>query len=518
MKNFDKYHFRFINRGGLFPEIHRETIFSVNIYRGKEDSLSIDEVVGLRVPEELVQVFRKGTPEHDRLVHFGTEEMHCIRDAFEPDSNPDSPVLVALLDQQTLNVIKKFTEIRERVGDLKPVVTRFFDNSYGVRDGFLKYENRQPETPIELILTGPLITVGNPLFQCPRNPCVKNSDQDAIDLTSVTVDYLPRTMLSPALPLSEFRQLSEFADTEMFLKDYPELTQDNKEEIKKLQKEELLKHFKISVRAMLNLESSRTVHACITSPFVSHVHGLKSILFKEEQDTIMVAAEMMSLPYDYFIKSKGSTNYQASTILQSPLLSFSDNRQQCMAFSRVLLLNCLTAHYRNLWERNFDASFTEDSWSISDARLKAFSGLTREWTSAIPLRNDFERRQALVEIDVLVAMAMGFTLEELCFMYRSKFRVLQQNEADTWYDRKGRIVFTIAQSDVGVERPLFEEYQKRAASGETEFVYTITKNQLYKGREITYYAPFNKCDRIKDYETAWRHFEKVLGKQAPGNV
>ena len=189
-----------------------------------------------------------------------------------------------------------------------------------------------------------------------------------------------------------------------------------------------------------------------------------------------------------------------------------------MIFSRVLLLNCLTVYYRDLWERNYDESFITDSWSISDTRLKPFSGLTREWTSAIPLRNDFERRQALVEIDVLVAMAMGFTLEELCFMYRSKFRVLQQNEADTWYDRKGRIVFTIAQSDVGVERPLFDEYQKRAASGETEFVYTITKNQLYKGREITYYAPFNKCDRINDYETAWRHFEKVLGKQAPGNV
>ncbi|WP_019002299.1 Eco57I restriction-modification methylase domain-containing protein [Succinimonas amylolytica] len=505
-----KYHFRYANERLIFPEVDHNAIFSANVYRGNADNISITEVAGLYFPEELDLIFRKGTPEHDRLVHFGTSEIQAIRDAFEPDSNPDSPVFVALPDQQTLDVIKKFTEIKERIGDLKPVVSILFNNTTGVQKGSIKYENRQPEAPIELILTGPLITVGNPLFQCPRNPCVKNSDLDAIDLTVITEDYLPRTTLSPALPIPEFRKLSEFADTEMYLKDYPELTQDNKEEIKELQNEELLKHYKISVRAMLDLDSSRTVHISITSPSVSHVNGLKSIFFKDERDTIMVAAEMMSVLYDYFIKSKGSKNYQISTILQSPLFLLSSFKQNI--FSRVLLLNCLTVYYRDLWERNFDESFIEDSWSISDERLKPFFSLTREWTSAIPLRNDFERRQALVEIDVLVGMAMGFTLDELCFMYRSKFRVLQQNEADTWYDRKGRIVFTIAQSDVGVERALFEEYQKRAANGETEFVYTVTKNQLYLGRKITYYAPFNKCDRIKDYETAWKHFEKVLGK------
>ncbi|WP_406040001.1 Eco57I restriction-modification methylase domain-containing protein, partial [Succinimonas sp.] len=513
-----KYHFRYANEKLLFPEVHHSTIFSVNVYRGNAGNISIDEVTGLYLPEELDLVFRRGSQELERLVHFGTDEMEVLRNAFEPDADPDSPTLVALPNQKTLNVIKKFTEIRERVGDLKPVVTRFFDNSYGVRDGLLKYENRQPETPIELILTGPLITVGNPLFQCPRNPCVKNSDQDAIDLTSIADDYLPITVLSPALSLPEFRQLQEFADTEMCLKDYPELTQYNKEEVKELQKEELLKHYKISVREMLGLESARTVHACITVPEVSHVNTLRSLIFRNESLMLDVAIEMMSLPYDYFIKIKNAGHLKKSTIDPSPLLSFSDNRQQCMAFSRVLLLNCLTVYYKDLWERNFDESFIEDSWSISDTRLKPFSGLTRDWTLSIPLRNDFERRQALVEIDVLVAMAMGFTLDELCFMYRSKFRVLQQNEADTWYDRKGRIVFTIAQSDVGVERSLFEEYQKRATNGETEFIYTVTKNQLYTSRKITYYAPFNKCDRIKDYETAWKHFEKVLGKQAPGGI
>ncbi len=510
---------RYLNRKQLFPEVDPSIVFSVNVYFGGKDFISIEEVTGLYLPEELDLVFRNGSLENERLVHFGTEEMHTIRDAFEPDSSPDSPVLVALPNQKTLDVIKKFTEIKERVGDLKPVVTDFFHNTGGVQKGVIKYENRQPESPIELILTGPFITVGNPLFQCLRNPCVKNSDQDAIDLTAIADDYLPRTMFSPALPLPEFRELSEFADTEMYLKDYPELTQDNKEEVKELQKEELLKHYKISVREMLGLESTRTVYACITEPEVSHVHTLKSLIFRNESSLLDIAAEMMSLPYDYFIKIKSAKHLTKNTIYSSPRLSFSGSIQQKLAYSRVLLLNCLTVYYKDLWERNFDESFTKDSWSISDTRLKPFSGLTREWTSAVPLRNDFERRQALVEIDVLVAMAMGFTLEDLCFMYQSKFQRLQNKDKGTWYDSKGRIVFAPKQSDVGVgDESILMDYQKRAAGGETEFVYNVTKNQLYKGREITYYAPFNKCDRIKDYETAWRHFEKVLGKQAPGNV
>lgn len=30
-------------------------------------------------------------------------------------------------------------------------------------------------------------------------------------------------------------------------------------------------------------------------------------------------------------------------------------------------------------------------------------------------------------------------------------------------------------------------------------------------RTITYEAPFDRCDREKDYETAWDHFKKLSG-------
>ena len=48
--------------------------------------------------------------------------------------------------------------------------------------------------------------------------------------------------------------------------------------------------------------------------------------------------------------------------------------------------------------------------------------------------HDFARRYALIEIDVLVAQALGLSLEQLTSIYKSQFPVLAENEEGTWYD------------------------------------------------------------------------------------
>jgi hypothetical protein len=71
-------------------------------------------------------------------------------------------------------------------------------------------------------------------------------------------------------------------------------------------------------------------------------------------------------------------------------------------------------------------------------------------------------------------------------------------------------VFTCSKglTGVGVDRPVWDTI-KDLKAGET-YEHTIEKSELYKGKKVTYYAPFDKCDRVEDYKVAWEHFEKVF--------
>ena len=273
--------------------------------------------------------------------------------------------------------------------------------------------------------------------------------------------------------------------------------------------------YRLINREMVGCSSERTLTCAIAACGFSHVNTVFSVSLKKSVDMACLAGCEASLPYDFLVKiiGKGHVNY--STNMLFPLLDASKNAPVLL---RALLLNCLTKYYAALWKTCWSVIFGDDSWSKHDPRLRLerFTSLTSEWTWDTPLRTDYERRQALVEIDVLTAQALGMTLEQLKTIYRIQFPVLQQYEADTWYDANGRIVFTNNRSltGVGYDRPTWENGIKGAPAGK-KFYRTITDDTQPGGpveRMIEYVAPFDRCNREQDYETAWRFFEEKYGK------
>jgi hypothetical protein len=127
------------------------------------------------------------------------------------------------------------------------------------------------------------------------------------------------------------------------------------------------------------------------------------------------------------------------------------------------------------------------------------------------LRSDYARRQAMIELDVLTTMALGFDLELLKSLYKILFPVLKQYENDTWYDSKGRVVFSAkSMGELTYKRNEWERNIKTLSPGEkcTRVILDDTTPDGPSERIIEYVAPFDRCDREKDYETAWKFFEK----------
>jgi hypothetical protein len=163
-------------------------------------------------------------------------------------------------------------------------------------------------------------------------------------------------------------------------------------------------------------------------------------------------------------------------------------------------LNCLTTHYADLWDECWQDAFTGDTWTKDDPRLPAdtaFSELTGTWDWDTPLRTRYARRQALVELDVLAAQALGLTLEELQTIYRVQFPVLRKYEQNTWYDRNGRIIYTKNRGlpGVGFKSKKWKEVKDMTSGTAERTVEDDTQPGSPVERTIVYEAPFDKCDR-----------------------
>ena len=270
---------------------------------------------------------------------------------------------------------------------------------------------------------------------------------------------------------------------------------------------------------MIDIEGERTLMPSLIPPKIGHTNGIIGFSFKNSSDLILTLGGFCSLPYDFFIKVCGKGNLQMNTAGMLPMLDGDDAISKEIVV-RTLLLNCLTVYYAEIWSESYCDDFRNTTWSKIDDRLSntVFLHLEKEWNEHTPLRSAFERRQAMVELDVLVAMKIGMSLDQLEGAYRIQFPTLQQHERDTYYDAAGRIAFAKnnALTGVGVSRVEFEKEFINAFQGQV-FYRTITDDTMPGGpveRTIEYVAPFDRCDREQDYETAWKFFEEKYGGNA----
>ena len=528
-------HFQFINERNLFPEVHHLTKFSINVHGRPwgtdwngclDDAVSFVHVCNLFTPATVDACLQ-----HDgsgpvpgvkdargqwnlaghikRVIRVGSRELETFATLYdERGTSPKQARLPALHSRQLLSVMRKLARQPRSLADVadETTISYGWHESGAQRDGTIHRATEFPDGPEDVILSGPHYFCGNPLYKTPRRSCTKNSDYDILDLGELPDDYLPRTNYARACDRKTYDERTDRVG-------WVEKGVANPRRV--------TRYWRVINRQMVAPGGERTLLGSVEFAALTH-----------------------SILLDFFVKTTGTTNLHSSDLLRLPLLPPDcDPPIRSTLHLRALALNCLTTHYAGLWEELFVPGFQGDRWAKPDLRLPTsfFTALTPSWTRQIALRTDYARRQALVEIDVLAAMAFGLTLAELCTIYRVQFPVLNQNERDTWYDRKGRIVFTVSRGLVGVGLPRKQRKGETCYNIRTDrrhedgiplgwedirdlkrgvITRTIMDDTLPGGpfeRTIEYHAPFDRCDREEDYRTAWVAFEKRMGRTPQEN-
>jgi hypothetical protein len=505
------YHFQFKNELMLFTEIDHHNTFSINVYSASKEFVSFYSINNLFHPstidgcfmhdgfgncggikilnENSGKMFWNTLPHKNRIIQFDDESLKLLCLVFENSNDYVGTKLVSIHSSEIVNVFAKLSKNEKRVANEKFEILIGLDQAKEIKEKKLidRPDNYNPLKDI-VIYSGPNFFVNNPIYKSLRPTAKNNLDYDTIDVNYIDEDYTPNTGFKVVESVKSFVERFKIFDNKI-----PTYA---------------INQFKTSWSRMLSITGERTLQPVILPPGIFHLNSLNSIVFQNTNQTIEICAITSSIVLDFYLKSIGASNLTDNIIRQFPInleRKFIPN-----LFNRTLQLNCLNKYYAPLWQEMWQEKFKAESWSKEDTRLKPFNTLTHNWQWSTPLRNWFERRQALVEIDVITAMALGLTLEELILIYNVQFPVLQQNEDDTWYDTKGNIVFTCSKGlvGVGVDRPVWEQIRNLQA-GET-YEHTITKSELYQGKKTTYHAPYDKCDRVEDYKTAWKHFKEVF--------
>lgn len=488
-------HWQFVNELQLFTEVHHLVSYGVHTYGARRAHIAFDNASALYHPETVVRSYaHDGTgpepgfkheghwdlrPHRARIQHVDDDALRTWHGVLE---GPGVPVrqtrMVYTVNTAVAQTLAKLTQA-DRIGSLGLHFSAGWHEKNDRARGYFIQRWGAPPSEKEVILQGPHLHVNNPFYKAPNLTMKHNQDWSPVDLEALPSDAIPTTSYKPA------------GDRRKYDADYTHWDGSPARD-----------HYRIAWRAMAANTGERTLIPALIPPGPAHIHGVHSAgTANGTSILIQTLAIASSLLGDLTIRCAPKAVIYGSSFSRLPLLAESALAPSLIL--RTLRLNCGSEAYGEIWMDRWDPVFATDTWTFSD-REPARPNLgtsSRAWTPSTPLRNALLRRDAQIEIDVLVAIMAGITIEELCTVYRTQFAVLHDNDRGTGknpsvFDKNGRR----APSTV-----LAAWRKKGDAITTAERTHTNASGHTY-----VYELPFRTYDREEDMRTAYAEFERRL--------
>jgi hypothetical protein len=497
-------HWQFINELLLF-EIEDHKTFGVHVYAAPTADPSFLMAASLYHPDTVVRSFvHDGSgpepgikdedgawdvrPHRNRIFRVDTARLSTWHELLESSNVPTlQSRMVYTVNRASADVLGILAQ-RLRVGSTGLEFSRGWNERLDLAKGYFETEWGTASSWTDVILQGPHLHISTPFYKSPNPTMLNNQDWSSVDL-----EALPAT----AVPPTAFKRRGS---TSSYDAAYTHWGEEKAVAARD--------HYRIAWRRMAANTGERTLIAAIVAPGVAHVDGVFSAGFPDRNKSrtlAIVQGFAGGLLSDFLVRTvpKGDIRRDSFERLAISDLEHPLTREVVL---RVLRLNCLSDAYVDLWRHALDGTSIDDAWTggLDYVGRPALSEVTSNWTPAVPLRRASDRRQALVELDALVALGLDLPVEQLCTIYRTQFPVLWGYDRNTYvYDANGRVA----------PNSVLTVWRRKGNDRITEEERTVTNAS---GNTYVYELPFVTLDREADMRTAYAEFERRLAERANG--
>lgn len=478
-----RLHADFVNELFLFSRpVGNSSHFSINVY-GSDRDIHFQHLSWLLHPSVLVKSLRHDgegpvpgvkedgkwdlRPHRDRILTVDESRLAEWRElAGEEEGTPAGRAkLLFPVTQAEEGAIAALAKWPHRLGAVDPRISSGFNEKTDRTAGYFSWMPGLVDGWQSIILQGPLISVATPFHrQAPEGGSKSVRDYEALDHLNLAVEAVPRTNYRPAGDRPRFTSRQErwvdYARLAQLLGDPaavgaaeadarsvdPELDGEEFDKaVDKVLREASMRpyseFYRVAWRRQIASDTERALYAALVPPGPTHVDLVNSMALESAVDTVLAAGFMTALPSDYYLRAIGRGDLRAGEARRLPAPTPDHPLEQALLL-RTLRLNCQTNAYARLWEELYDQAWQQDTWAATtvwpEDTPPLAQGIGPTWTRDTPLRTEFSRRAALVEIDALVAVWLGISADELVAMYDARFPVLQQYEENMWFDATGR--------------------------------------------------------------------------------